>query len=155
MDAGTYALTESGPGGYAACALGLRRAAPSTGATVTVPNGGNVTCTITNTDHPAKPDPGQDGRQPATPAAPPTPADWTLSAANGPTLVTGPGGSPEVTNQDVQVGTYALSESGGPDGYTAGDWSCTGATFTGGQRHHRSRRRRHLHDHQHRPAGSA
>ncbi len=31
----------------------------------------------------------------------------------------------------VNAGTYTLSESGGPAGYTAGTWSCTAGTLTG------------------------
>ena len=31
-----------------------------------------------------------------------------------------------MTNAPVNAGTYTLSESGGPAGYTAGAWSCTG-----------------------------
>ena len=37
---------------------------------------------------------------------------------------------------DVAVGSYDLAESAGPDGYTAGDWSCVGgprAPVTGDQ----------------------
>ena len=32
----------------------------------------------------------------------------------------------------VSAGTYTLSESGGPAGYTAAAWTCTGGTVTGG-----------------------
>ena len=49
-----------------------------------------------------------------------TAGDWTLSA--GAYDVTGSAAGALATNQ---AGTYALSESG-PDGYTAGAWSCTG-----------------------------
>ncbi|GAA3617811.1 hypothetical protein GCM10022236_20050 [Microlunatus ginsengisoli] len=125
VGAGTYALAESGgPDGYTAsdwsCTGG-----ELTGTSVVVPNGGDVTCTITNTAQPATltlvkvVDNGDTGAAAA-------PADWTLSAA-GPDTVTGDGNSPEVTDQTVQVGDYDLSEAGGPDGYTASDWVCTGA----------------------------
>ncbi|MDF2919323.1 MAG: putative outer membrane protein [Microbacterium sp.] len=32
----------------------------------------------------------------------------------------------------MQPGDYTLTESGGPDGYEAGDWTCTGAPVTAG-----------------------
>ncbi len=31
----------------------------------------------------------------------------------------------------MNAGSYVLSESGGPEGYTASAWSCTGGTLTG------------------------
>lgn len=49
--------------------------------------------------------------------------DWTLSAS-GPTNISGVSGSSTVTNVVVDVGTYTLSESGGPAGYTASEYSC-------------------------------
>ncbi|MFC9561347.1 LPXTG cell wall anchor domain-containing protein [Agromyces sp. NPDC056965] len=53
------------------------------------------------------------------------PSAWTLAAMDGPTNVQGPGNSAEVTNVRVRIGHYRLQESGGPDGYTAGTWTCT------------------------------
>src|SRR5207249_2588509 len=54
---------------------------------------------------------------------------WTLSAS-GPTPLSGPGGA----EGEVSAGTYTLAESGGPDGYTAGSFSCTnGVRVTAGQ----------------------
>ncbi|MBI3630791.1 MAG: hypothetical protein HY221_00425 [Candidatus Sungbacteria bacterium] len=50
---------------------------------------------------------------------------WTL-AASGPTPISGASGSAAVTSATVNPGTYALSESGGPSGYTPSAWSCTG-----------------------------
>ncbi len=58
------------------------------------------------------------------------PGDWTLSAT-GPTTISGTIGTDAVTEAEVPAGTYTLAESGGPTGYTAGDWSCTGGTVTG------------------------
>ena len=57
------------------------------------------------------------------------PGDWTLTA-DGEVLVTGPGGSTVVTDVEVPAGDYDLSESGGPDGYEPGTWSCEGGTLT-------------------------
>ncbi|ROS75155.1 choice-of-anchor A domain-containing protein [Curtobacterium sp. PhB130] len=61
-------------------------------------------------------------------------SDWTLTAAGagaGATTISGQSGSSAVTDQTVAAGDYTLSESGGPDGYTAGDWTCVGARVTG------------------------
>lgn len=56
---------------------------------------------------------------------------WTLSAS-GPTNISGTDGATAVTSAVVSAGTYTLSESGGPSGYTASNWSCTGATVSNG-----------------------
>ena len=99
-----------------------------TGAVVTIPSGGNVTCTITNTAiaptltlvKTVTNDNG--GTAIAT--------DWTL-AADGPSPVSGTTGAPAVTDAAVAIGTYALDEAG-PGGYTASDWTCVdgeGASF--------------------------
>jgi uncharacterized repeat protein (TIGR01451 family) len=55
---------------------------------------------------------------------------WTLSAT-GPTTISGHSGDASISNAAVDAGTYTLAESGGPTGYTAGAWSCTGGTLTG------------------------
>jgi hypothetical protein len=53
-----------------------------------------------------------------------TASDWTLSAT-GPTNLSGPG--PSVTSDsDFAPGTYTLAEAGGPVGYVASAWVCTG-----------------------------
>ena len=57
---------------------------------------------------------------------------WTLTA-------TGTGGSPSNLSGSTPVDsgasfkadTYTLAEGGGPSGYTAGAWSCTGGTQNG------------------------
>jgi hypothetical protein len=123
VEAGDYNLSESGPAGYDAsqwtCIGGTR-----TGSTVTVPLGGNVTCQITNTavapkltliKHVVNPD-GSGGTAVAT--------DWTLTAT-GPVTISGAGGQAAT---DVEVGTYTLTESTGPAGYSASDWTCSGGT---------------------------
>ena len=51
------------------------------------------------------------------------PAAWTLTAA-GPTPVSGVTATAAVTNAAVSAGSYTLSESGGPSGYTASAYSC-------------------------------
>src|SRR5206468_8301175 len=51
-------------------------------------------------------------------------------SASGPTPISGAGGA----ESDVKAGSYTLSESGGPAGYTAGSFSCTnGVAVTAGQ----------------------
>lgn len=48
---------------------------------------------------------------------------WTL-VATGPQTISGATGTAAVTTAAVATGTYALSETGGPTGYTAGTYSC-------------------------------
>ena len=55
---------------------------------------------------------------------------WTLRAV-GPTTVSGHTGDAAVTDAAVDPGTYTLSESGGPTGYFADPWSCTGGSLAG------------------------
>lgn len=89
--------------------------------------GADIACTFTNTRLPrltlVKTVTNDDGGT-ALPTA------WTL-AATGPVTVSGATGSPAVTAAFVPVGSYALSESGGPANYVAGTWSCSGATLSG------------------------
>ena len=127
---GPYRLSESGgPGGYTASAWSCVGGTPAVDAVSLAP-GDRATCTITNTA--ITPtltlvkavDNGTTG---ATAVA----TDWTL-AADGPTPLTGPSGSPAVTAAPVQAGAYALSESGGPSGYSASTWSCVGAPVASG-----------------------
>ncbi len=59
------------------------------------------------------------------------PTDWTLEA-DGPTPLSGVSGDPAVTGADVEVGAYALSETGGPAGYEASDWTCEVPGVDGG-----------------------
>ncbi len=51
------------------------------------------------------------------------PTDWTLTAT-GPTTISGAGGAS--SDGSFVAGTYTLSESAGPAGYTSGPWSCSG-----------------------------
>ena len=88
------------------------------------PLGGDVTCTITNDDQPAHADAGQDGdqRQRRHRRADRLDPDRRPARRRSP-APTGPRPSP---TPPVDAGTYTLSESDGPAGYTAGDWTCTG-----------------------------
>ncbi len=129
VQVGSYTLTENGPAGYTAGAWSCTGATP-TGNVVPVPLGGNVRCTINNTAQQSTltlvkvVDNGTTG-------ATATAADWTLSAA-GPTPFSGTANTPAVTSIPVEVGAYALTESGGPAGYTASGWTCTGAPVAAG-----------------------
>ncbi len=61
------------------------------------------------------------------------PTAWTLSAS-GPTSISGATGTSAVTNATVNPGTYTLSESATPTGYTASSYSCVkngGAAVSG------------------------
>jgi hypothetical protein len=98
----------------------------------TIAAGDDLTCTITNDDDApsltlkkvVKNDSGGTAKN----------TEWTLTAT-GPT-----GFSGEMADENTGVssgtsfdaGTYDLSESGGPSGYTSGDWVCTGGTQVDG-----------------------
>ncbi|WP_421712349.1 hypothetical protein, partial [Alteromonas abrolhosensis] len=56
---------------------------------------------------------------------------WTLRAS-GPVVRSGIEGSAAVTNSVVLPGIYTLSESG-PGGYIASGWSCAGGSLSGNQ----------------------
>jgi large repetitive protein len=122
---GTYDLSESGPAGYSASPWDCTGATSFTATSVTLALAQNATCTVTNSDIPPRltlvkhvvNDHG--GAAVAT--------DWTLTAA-GPVTISGATGSTTVTSAAVSAGTYTLSEAGGPAGYSASAWSCTGAT---------------------------
>ncbi len=144
FDAGTYALSESGPAGYTASAW-VCVGGTQGDASITLGLGQSATCTITNNDNApsltlVKTVTNDNGGTAAE-------SDWTLTAA-GPTGFSGAG--PAVSNgASFDAGTYTLSESG-PAGYTAGAWML--------RRRHPERRldrpwpgrECHLHDHQQR-----
>jgi hypothetical protein len=119
VPAGNYTLTESGPAGYSASAWSCPGATVN-GNVVTLTLGQTVTCTITNNDQPAnltltKTVINNNG---GTADA----GDWSL-AADAIAFTSG-------VQQPVNADTYTLSETGGPAGYTAGSWQCTGGSFT-------------------------
>ncbi|QAY72826.1 VWA domain-containing protein [Agromyces protaetiae] len=59
------------------------------------------------------------------------PTDWTLTATGTLRTLSGVMGDPAITNADVDPGVYTLSESGTPEGYEEGTWSCDGGTLEG------------------------
>ena len=127
---GAYTLAESdGPDDYAASAWSCPGHSVS-GSTVTVTDGADVTCDITNTYQPPPAPTGTLTLVKHVDGGLARPILWTLTA-DGPQTVTGRGNSPQVTGIVVQTGSYTLSESGGPSHYAAGDWSCTGGIVTG------------------------
>lgn len=124
VPAGDYTISESGGvPGYAFVSWDCGAAGTFTDPTptITVPADGTVTCTVRN-----------DAIQPSltlrkvVTGGPASPTAWTLTA-QGPTTVTGAG----TATGPVRIGEYQLAETGGPSGYTAGDWVCTGGTQTG------------------------
>ncbi len=125
---GTYDLSESGEPGYTASDWVCTGADSSTATSVTLTEGQDATCTITNTAVAPRltlvkvVDNGTTG-------ATATPAQFTLTAANGASTITGPGNSAAVTDQAAIIGTYALSETT-LDGYAPSGWVCTGGTAT-------------------------
>ncbi len=134
VDPGDYDLSESGgPIDYTAgpwsCSGGAL-----TDNTVTVAADADVTCAITNSYDPP---PAPTGTITLvknvvnTGGGIAAPSDWTLTAANPPTVVTGPGNSANVTGQVVPTGNYVLSESDGPDDYVASAWTCSGGGLDG------------------------
>jgi len=132
VSAGTYALSESGgPAGYSASVWTCTNNVSVSGGQITLGNGVSTTCTITNSDQAARLTlvkqvvNNNGGTATAT--------NWTLHAA-GPTSISGTTGAAAVTAAAVPAGTYTLSESGGPTGYSASAWSCTNNVgVSGGQ----------------------
>jgi hypothetical protein len=122
--AGTYDLSESGPEGYDAGDWNCEGGTQADGNTITLALGESATCTINNNDR----EPGLTLIKVVTNnnGGSALPSDWTLNAS-GPAGFSGSG--PSVSNNPgFEAGTYDLSESGGPGGYSAGDWDCTGGT---------------------------
>ena len=128
VDAGTYTLAESGgPTGYSAGAWGCTGGS-LTGSSLTLAAGETASCSITNTFIPPAAAHLTLTKQVSGGTA--LPGAWTL-AASGPTPISGHSGDPAITNAAVDAGTYTLAESGGPTGYSAGAWGCTGGSLTG------------------------
>ncbi|HSD98561.1 MAG TPA: hypothetical protein VLB73_02570 [Patescibacteria group bacterium] len=124
VNAGTYFLSETGGlSNYTAALACTDNGNPATvtNSSVSVTAGHTVICTFTNTLQQAhltlvKTLTKDNGGNAAI-------TDWTLTAT-GNTNISGTSGNAAVTNAGVLPGTYALGESGGPSGYTAGTYSC-------------------------------
>ena len=130
FDAGNYTVSETGQATYTATITGDCAA----DGTITLSLGDVKACTITNNDNAPsltlnKIVTNDNGGTAAE-------SDWTLTANGGTAgTLSGPGaaGSTDVVSgATFKAGTYALSESTGPAGYTASSWTCTGTgTQTG------------------------
>ena len=102
----------------------------------TLAPGDTATCTITNTDQPAKLTLAK-VVDPAASGSGKVPADWTLTATPVGDHRAGPGVGQRrsddaggVNAVTVFSGSYDLSESG-PAGFTPGTWVCQGGVVTG------------------------
>ena len=111
--AGTFALSESGgPSGYTLTSITCDNATgPVTSATVGL--GENVTCTFVNDDD--APSLTLVKKVQNNFGGTAVPGDWTLTATG-------------YVAANPQTGTYDLSESGGPDGYTQASLTCDNAS---------------------------
>ncbi|WP_454259443.1 DUF7507 domain-containing protein [Pseudoxanthomonas mexicana] len=125
VSAGVYTLSEVTAAGYTAGAWSCT-AGTLSGSQLTLANGQNATCTITNNDQAATLTLVKTVVNTGGGTASPT--NWTLTAT-GPTSISGAGGA---TGQ-VSAGTYTLSESGGPADYVGSSWNCTAGTLAGDQ----------------------
>ncbi len=136
LAAGPYSITESPTTGWNltnlvctdnATGVSVGSIVDST-ASLALRAGQNVTCTFTNTRQPkltlVKTVTKDNGGTAV-------PTDWTLSATSTSKTASGKTGDSTITNAYVPAGIYTLSESGGPSGYTPGNWSCVGATVVG------------------------
>jgi len=130
VDAGVYTLSESvGPTGYTAGSWSCEGGSLDNDQ-LTLGSGESAVCTINNDDETAvltlqKIVNNDNGGTAIN-------TDWTLSA-DGPTPISGVDGDASITAAAVDAGVYTLSESAGPDGYTASDWSCLGGSLIGDQ----------------------
>ena len=117
---GTRAVSETNQTGYTATFGGDC----DVNGNVTLVAGEHKQCTITNDDNaPVKATLTLVKNVIKNSGGTTTAAVWTL-AASGPTPISGATGSGTVTNANVDPGTYDLSETGGPSGYTASLYSC-------------------------------
>ena len=133
LDPGSYVLLERGPDGYDN--LGWEcDGGTLAGNVITLADGDDVTCTLTNDDTPGARPPDAHltlvKRVVNNDGGSAIPADWVLHA-DGPTPLDGRSGSDAVTSVKVRHGLYSLTESPGPGHYRSRGWVCTGGTMTG------------------------
>ena len=122
LSAGAHTASEVNLPGYSAGSWGGDCAADGS---IILANAQNATCTITNDD--VAPSLTLNKIVSNTHGGTAVESDWTLSAT-GPTNLSGPGaaGSTDVVSGSTfSAGTYTLSESGSPSGYSASDWTCS------------------------------
>jgi prealbumin domain-containing protein len=122
----TYTVSESGgPSGYTPSFSGDCNA----NGQITLAPGGTYACTITNDDNAPsliliKSVNTQQWGGSASPAAWNLSATCTTAGTCGSDVLSGAGGASSTAS--FKAGTYTLTEGGGPSGYTASSWSCTG-----------------------------
>ena len=145
-----YALTETGPAGYTLVSIDctIERRRPRDDHAITLNANETGTCTSPTTTSRAasrwsrgrqRHDRRDRRRRPT--GRWPRPARRRSRARRA---------RPTVTNAAVNAGTYTLSESGGPAGYTPRPGRAPARRATGQHRDRAARRQRDLHDHQHR-----
>ena len=124
VQVGAYTLAETGPTGYTASGWVCTGAASTTATSVSLTEGQDATCTITNTA--IAPKLTLVKTVVNTTGGTAVPTDWILTAA-GPATITGRSGEAAVTAAVVPTGQFQLSESAGDPGYGASPWACAGA----------------------------
>ena len=124
-DAGTWALSETGPAGYTQGAW-ICTAGTLAGSNLTLAPGDTATCTINNNDISPK---LTLVKQVVNDNGGTLLANTVNLTASGPTPITGVTGAAAVNAANVNAGTYTLTEAATP-GYTQGAWSCTAGTLT-------------------------
>ncbi len=120
VNAGTFSVSETNLDGYASSLTG--------DCSGSIANGQTKTCTLTNDD--VAPSLTLVKQMLNDHGGSANVTDWTLSAT-GPTSINGAGGA--VSGATFSAGSYDLSESTGPSGYTASSWVCQGGSQTGAQ----------------------
>jgi hypothetical protein len=131
VNAGVYTLGESGgPAGYTASTYSCVKngGQPVVSNSITLAAGDNATCTITNNDiapilHLRKVVVNDNGGSALNTA-------WTLHA-DGAGANDLSGSTPVDSGAGLLADTWALSETGGPSGYTASAWVCVGGQQNG------------------------
>jgi uncharacterized repeat protein (TIGR01451 family) len=117
LNAGSYSVDENAASGYSKNL--------STDCSGTIAIGQSKTCTITNND--IAPSLTLNKLVSNTHGGTAVESNWTLTAT-GPSTLSGPGATGNadvVSGSTFKAGTYTLSESGSPSGYSASSWTCT------------------------------
>ncbi len=128
VDANTpIALDEAGLTGYSFVSFSGDAQCPSSlGDTVTLTEGQNLNCTITNNDIAPTLTLFKGVRNDDGGSA--TAASWTLSATGSTRSFSGTSPASETVTAGI---SYTLDETGGPSGYTASSWDCNGGNQNG------------------------
>jgi hypothetical protein len=132
---GTYSISETAiPSGWsfgsASCTNGGTDSGTPAVSGIAVTVGAAITCTFNNNSIPHLTLQDTVSNMYGGTA---TPSQWTLNAActSSTTCGTVTQSGAGSFSGTVNPGTYTLSETGGPSGYTSGAWSCDAGTLTG------------------------